>query len=74
MKKEERKMFDRAKLKFNSQVILPIERYTELVKKETQLEFVKKLLKAKNSYNNYIDVSDLKVLLEIEEMEGATGE
>ena len=67
-------MFDMAKLKFNSQVILPIERYTELVKKETQLEFVKKLLKAKNSYNNYIDVSDLKVLLEIEEMEGATGE
>lgn len=40
-------------------------RYDELIRKETQLEFVKKWLKDKTSYNNYADISDLLLLLDI---------
>ena len=68
-------MFDMAKCEFNSQVVVPIEYYTKLVKKEIQLELLKKMLKSKCSYNNYVDITDLLILLGIEKTEGgATGE
>ena len=67
-------MFDMAKGEFNAQVIVTNERYTELVKKETQLEFIKKMLKSKVSYNNYVDITDILMLLDIEKTEGATDE
>ncbi len=40
-------------------------RYDELIQKEAQLEFLKKLVASKVSYNNYADISDLIVLLDI---------
>ncbi len=41
------------------------DRYDEFIRKEAQLEFVKKWIKDKTSYNNYADISDLLLLLDI---------
>ena len=41
------------------------DRYDEFIRKEAQLEFVKKWLKDKTTYNNYADISDLLLLLDI---------
>ena len=41
-------------------------RYEELIRKETQLEFLKKFIASKVSYYNHMDISELLVLLDIE--------
>lgn len=41
------------------------QRYEELVKTEGQIETIKKWLENKTSYCNYVDVTDLKMLLGI---------
>lgn len=47
-------------------VELGCDRFEELVRKETQLEFIKKWVQSKTTYsNNYVDVSDLLVLLDL---------
>ena len=40
-------------------------RYDEFIRKETQLEFVKKWLEGKTSYPNCTDITDLLLLLDI---------
>jgi len=47
-------------------------RYDELIRNEARLEFVKKWLKNKTSYNNYTDISDLLLLLD--DKKGETNE
>ena len=45
-------------------------RYEELIRKEAQLEVVKKWLRDKTAYNNYADISDLLLLLDIKKEQG----
>ena len=45
-------------------------RFENLIRTEAQLEFVKKWLKDKTSYNNYADISDLLLLLDIKKEQG----
>lgn len=42
-------------------------RYDELIRKEAQLDLIKKFVENKTSYINYADISDLKILLDIKE-------
>ena len=61
--------FDTVRVSYDTSLNISNERYTELVLKETQLEFVKKLLASKISYNNYADISDLLLLLDVKKEE-----
>ena len=47
--------------------LIEIERscYDELLKTEAKFDFVKKFLASKTSFNNYVDVTDLLLLLDI---------
>lgn len=46
---------------------VPKGKYVELLKKEMQLDLVKKIIQQRTCYNNYMDISDLKTLLDIKE-------
>lgn len=60
-------MFKPESMSFNTDIVITNERYTELVRKEAQLEYIKKWLAAKTVYYNYADVSDIKLLLDVKE-------
>lgn len=45
------------------------QRYDELVKAEGQIETIKNWIEGKTSYCNYVDVTDLKILLGIKKEE-----
>ena len=61
-------------MEFDTKTIVKQERFSELVRKETQLEFVRKWLESKTTYNNYADVSDLLLLLDVKKEQGSTNE
>ena len=59
-------MYNPENMTYDTSVRISNERYVELVRKEAQFEFIKKMLETKNDYT---DITDVKILLDIKKEE-----